>query len=57
MQFIAYEIEQVGFGQTICTPLRPRCGMCCVSEFCPSAFKETSSPASKQKKSGGSKKL
>ncbi|KAJ6908563.1 endonuclease III [Populus alba x Populus x berolinensis] len=47
----------VGFGQTICTPLRPRCGMCCVSEFCPSAFKETSSPASKQKKSGGSKKL
>ncbi|KAG6767591.1 hypothetical protein POTOM_028801 [Populus tomentosa] len=47
----------VGFGQTICTPLRPRCGMCCISEFCPSAFKETSSPASKQKKSGGSKKL
>lgn len=47
----------VGFGQTICTPLRPRCGMCCISEFCPSAFKETSSPASKQKRSGGSKKL
>ncbi|KAL9377553.1 hypothetical protein Peur_028888 [Populus x canadensis] len=47
----------VGFGQTICTPLRPRCGVCCISEFCPSAFKETSSPASKQKRSGGSKKL
>lgn len=32
---------QVGFGQTICTPLRPRCGECLVSNFCPSAFKET----------------
>ncbi|KAF2300196.1 hypothetical protein GH714_010593 [Hevea brasiliensis] len=39
----------VGFGQTICTPLRPRCGMCSISEFCPSAFKETSSPTSKKK--------
>lgn len=39
----------VGFGQTICTPLRPRCSMCSVSEFCPSAFKETSSPTSKKK--------
>lgn len=46
----------VGFGQTICTPLRPRCEMCCISELCPSAFKETS-PASKQKKSGRNKKL
>ncbi|KAF9679145.1 hypothetical protein SADUNF_Sadunf07G0109500 [Salix dunnii] len=46
----------VGFGQTICTPLRPRCGMCCISELCPSAFKETC-PASKQKKSGRDKKL
>ncbi|CAK7322598.1 unnamed protein product [Dovyalis caffra] len=46
----------VGFGQTICTPLRPRCGMCSISELCPSAFKETSSPASKQKKSSQSKK-
>ncbi|KAL5784008.1 hypothetical protein ACOSQ2_006400 [Xanthoceras sorbifolium] len=41
----------VGFGQTICTPLRPRCGTCSVSELCPSAFKETSSPSSKPKKS------
>ncbi|XP_015886671.3 endonuclease III homolog 1, chloroplastic isoform X2 [Ziziphus jujuba] len=47
----------VGFGQTICTPLRPRCGECSVSEFCPSAFKETSSPSSKSKKSRTSKKL
>ncbi|XP_015583838.1 endonuclease III homolog 1, chloroplastic isoform X2 [Ricinus communis] len=46
----------VGFGQTICTPLRPRCGMCSITEFCPSAFKETSSPASKMKKSGLSRK-
>ncbi|KAH0992297.1 hypothetical protein GBA52_003780 [Prunus armeniaca] len=47
----------VGFGQTVCTPLRPRCGVCSVSEFCPSAFKEASSPSSKSKKSGLSKKL
>ncbi|KAI4324300.1 hypothetical protein L6164_023852 [Bauhinia variegata] len=40
----------VGFGQTICTPLRPRCGECSVSEFCPSAFKETSTSPSKSKK-------
>ncbi|KAL9436722.1 hypothetical protein AB3S75_022714 [Citrus x aurantiifolia] len=42
----------VGFGQTICTPLRPRCGMCTVSEYCPSAFKESSTSSSKSKKSG-----
>ncbi|KAK8556181.1 hypothetical protein V6N13_064262 [Hibiscus sabdariffa] len=47
----------VGFGQTICTPLRPRCDICSISEFCPSAFKEASSPSSKVKKSGVSKKL
>ncbi|KAF3455762.1 hypothetical protein FNV43_RR00404 [Rhamnella rubrinervis] len=47
----------VGFGQTVCTPLRPHCGVCSVSEFCPSAFKETSSPSSKSKKSKSSKKL
>ncbi|CAN0923013.1 Endonuclease III homolog 1, chloroplastic [Linum grandiflorum] len=40
----------VGFGQTICTPLRPRCGMCSVSDLCPSAFKESSSPSSKSKR-------
>lgn len=40
---------QVGFGQTVCTPLRPRCGICSVSDFCPSAFKETPSPSSKKK--------
>ncbi|WCJ41379.1 endonuclease III 2 [Euphorbia peplus] len=38
----------VGFGQTICTPLRPRCGMCSITELCPSAFKEASSPKSKE---------
>lgn len=37
----------VGFGQTICTPLRPRCGECLVSSTCPAAFKETASPNSK----------
>ncbi|KAK6157916.1 hypothetical protein DH2020_012164 [Rehmannia glutinosa] len=39
----------VGFGQTVCTPLRPRCGICTVSGFCPSAFKESPSPSSKTK--------
>ena len=47
----------MGFGQTVCTPLRPRCGVCSVTEFCPSAFKETSSPNSKSKKSPSRKKL
>ncbi|KAJ0036090.1 hypothetical protein Pint_25739 [Pistacia integerrima] len=42
----------VGFGQTICTPVRPRCEMCSVNDLCPSAFKETASPSSKSKKSG-----
>ncbi|KAK4783887.1 hypothetical protein SAY86_018255 [Trapa natans] len=41
----------VGFGQTICTPLRPRCDKCGVSELCPSAFKET-----KMKKTSPAKK-
>ncbi|XP_012454115.1 endonuclease III homolog 1, chloroplastic isoform X2 [Gossypium raimondii] len=46
----------VGFGQTICTPLRPRCETCSITLFCPSAFKEASSP-SKVKKSGAREKL
>ncbi|XP_047317408.1 endonuclease III homolog 1, chloroplastic-like isoform X2 [Impatiens glandulifera] len=47
----------VGFGQTVCTPLRPKCGICCVNDMCPSAFKEAaaSSPSSKSKKSGRGK--
>ncbi|XP_057792837.1 endonuclease III homolog 1, chloroplastic-like isoform X2 [Salvia miltiorrhiza] len=40
----------VGFGQTVCTPLRPRCGICAVSGFCPSAFKEAPNPSSTPKK-------
>ncbi|XP_028757212.1 endonuclease III homolog 1, chloroplastic-like [Neltuma alba] len=47
----------VGFGQTICTPRRPRCGECSVSDLCPSAFKETSTPLSKSKNLGLNKKL
>ncbi|KAL5130096.1 Endonuclease III 1, chloroplastic [Glycine soja] len=49
----------VGFGQPICTPLRPRCGECSISELCPSAFKEISysSPSSKSKKYRMNKKL
>ncbi len=30
----------VGLGQTVCTPLRPKCKDCKVSDLCPSAFKE-----------------
>ncbi|XP_006662906.1 endonuclease III homolog 1, chloroplastic-like isoform X2 [Oryza brachyantha] len=40
----------VGFGQTICTPLRPKCDMCGINNICLSAFKESSSPNPKQKK-------
>uniref|UniRef100_A0ACD6A2L7 Uncharacterized protein n=2 Tax=Avena sativa TaxID=4498 RepID=A0ACD6A2L7_AVESA len=42
----------VGFGQTICTPLRPKCDRCGINNICPSAFKESSSPIPKQKKRG-----
>lgn len=31
----------VGFGQTICTPLKPNCGECLNKDICPSANKET----------------
>ncbi|XP_041001206.1 endonuclease III homolog 1, chloroplastic-like isoform X3 [Juglans microcarpa x Juglans regia] len=47
----------VGFGQTVCTPLRPNCGMCSVSDFCPSAFREILRSPSKSKRSSLSKKL
>ncbi|KAK3119912.1 hypothetical protein QOZ80_9AG0677650 [Eleusine coracana subsp. coracana] len=47
----------VGFGQTICTPLRPKCNQCGISSICPSAFKESSSPNPKQKKTRSPKKL
>ncbi|KAL3686955.1 hypothetical protein R1sor_013264 [Riccia sorocarpa] len=30
----------VGFGQTICSPLRPRCSECLINQLCPGAFKE-----------------
>ncbi|KAL9233210.1 hypothetical protein vseg_008234 [Gypsophila vaccaria] len=45
----------VGFGQTICTPLRPRCDNCKINSLCPSAFKEAYSP-SKPKKLASPKK-
>ncbi|XP_051126187.1 endonuclease III homolog 1, chloroplastic-like isoform X2 [Andrographis paniculata] len=42
----------VGFGQTICTPLRPHCDVCTIKNLCPSAFKETqrTSPKPKRKR-------
>ncbi|KAG9447073.1 hypothetical protein H6P81_013201 [Aristolochia fimbriata] len=50
-EWVAINPLLVGFGQTICTPLRPRCGECHINNLCPSAFKVTSSPRSKTKKS------
>ncbi|XLS67963.1 hypothetical protein HN51_018986, partial [Arachis hypogaea] len=47
----------VDFGRTICTPLRPHCGKCCISSLCPSAFTETSKPSSKSNKSELKKRL
>ncbi|CAA7396446.1 unnamed protein product [Spirodela intermedia] len=41
----------VGFGRTICTPLRPHCEDCRVSNRCPSAFRETAVSTSKTKES------
>ncbi|KAL3506694.1 hypothetical protein ACH5RR_032076 [Cinchona calisaya] len=49
-EWVAINPLLVGFGQTVCTPLRPRCGICTVSDLCPSAFKESSSPSSTPKK-------
>ncbi|KAK6780948.1 hypothetical protein RDI58_023132 [Solanum bulbocastanum] len=48
-EWVSINLLLVGFGQTICTPLRPRCAKCTISKFCPSAFKEISSPASTSK--------
>ncbi|XP_020596829.1 endonuclease III homolog 1, chloroplastic-like isoform X2 [Phalaenopsis equestris] len=40
----------VGFGQTVCTPLRPKCNICSVNNLCPSAFKESPNPTPKSSK-------
>ncbi|XP_028556318.1 endonuclease III homolog 1, chloroplastic-like isoform X4 [Dendrobium catenatum] len=40
----------VGFGQTVCTPLRPKCNICTVNNLCPSAFKESPKPTPKSMK-------
>eukprot|EP00262_Sarcandra_glabra_P001576 TRINITY_DN11711_c0_g1_i1.p1 TRINITY_DN11711_c0_g1~~TRINITY_DN11711_c0_g1_i1.p1 ORF type:complete len:379 (-),score=54.98 TRINITY_DN11711_c0_g1_i1:127-1191(-) len=55
-EWVAINPLLVGFGQTVCTPLRPRCGMCNVNNLCPSAFKEAPSPLSKRKKSSPGKR-
>ncbi|EOA27348.1 hypothetical protein CARUB_v10023463mg [Capsella rubella] len=54
-EWVAINPLLVGFGQMICTPLRPRCEACSVTKLCPAAFKEASSPSSKLKKSNQSK--
>ncbi|XP_012570442.1 endonuclease III homolog 1, chloroplastic-like isoform X2 [Cicer arietinum] len=55
-EWVAINPLLVGFGRTICTAMRPRCGECGVSRFCPSAFKETSIPSSNSNKSVLNKK-
>eukprot|EP01119_Soliformovum_irregulare_P021159 TRINITY_DN6995_c0_g1_i1.p1 TRINITY_DN6995_c0_g1~~TRINITY_DN6995_c0_g1_i1.p1 ORF type:complete len:275 (+),score=61.04 TRINITY_DN6995_c0_g1_i1:172-996(+) len=42
----------VGFGQTICVPVGPKCDQCTINDICPSAFKKTSAA----KKKGGKRK-
>ncbi|KAL3359622.1 hypothetical protein AABB24_016254 [Solanum stoloniferum] len=56
-EWVSINLLLVGFGQTICTPLRPRCAKCTISKFCPSAFKEISSPASTSKTRRAKKEL
>jgi len=41
----------VGFGQTICTPVNPKCGDCLNNEICPSAFKFVNKKKNKAKSS------
>lgn len=38
--------QLVGLGQTICSPIRPRCSECQLSDICPTAIKEVSSRSS-----------
>jgi len=38
----------VGFGQTICTPINPKCDQCLVSSLCPSAFKSSKGKTKKK---------
>ncbi|CAM6094804.1 unnamed protein product [Calypogeia fissa] len=46
----------VGFGQTICTPVRPHCGECAINSVCPAAFEEPSKcPSLKVKRSSKGK--
>jgi len=52
----------VGFGQTICTPVSPKCSTCTVNDLCPSAFKKPDKKKKieeeiKEKKSVLAKKL
>ncbi|XP_059481417.1 endonuclease III-like protein 1 [Neocloeon triangulifer] len=39
----------VGFGQTICRPVNPRCGECLNKDTCPAAFKEVKKSPVKKK--------
>lgn len=40
----------VGFGQTICLPVKPKCAECLNQKLCPSAFKESPTKKGKPKK-------
>ncbi|KAL7700646.1 endonuclease III [Lotmaria passim] len=45
----------VGLGQTVCTPLHPKCATCKLNDICPNAFKETKAAngGGTKSKSGG----
>ncbi|KAF5207492.1 Endonuclease iii-like protein [Thalictrum thalictroides] len=45
-EWVAINPLLVGFGQTVCTPLRPSCGICNINHLCPSAFKDTPTKSS-----------
>jgi endonuclease-3 len=40
----------VGFGQTVCLPVGPKCGQCKVNDLCPSAFKKNETKVKKEVK-------
>jgi len=47
----------VGFGQTICKPIGPKCGICAVNDLCPSAFKETKQGKKEQQEKETTRKV
>jgi endonuclease-3 len=40
----------VGYGQTLCRPVGPKCDICVIREFCPTGNANLSTSSSKKKK-------